>query len=79
VGSVYLSRGVHRIEFRRGGVSLHPGNGNGLDAFSRTIGPLVIYPSGTSIQAVRSAPLTALPQLCRSSRRLRWLEIVRPA
>ncbi len=78
-GTVYLSRGVHRIEFRRGGTSAHPGNGNGLDAFSRTIGPLVIYPSGTSIQPVRDAPLAALPQLCNSSRRLRWLEIVRPA
>ena len=43
-GTVYLSRGVHRIEFRRGGVSAHPGNGNGLDAFSRTIGPLVDLP-----------------------------------
>ena len=71
-GTVYLSRGVHRIEFRRGGISAHPGNGNGLDAFSRTIGPLVIYPRGTSIPAVRdcsarrapaAVPLLATPAL----------------
>ena len=74
-----LSKGVHRIELRRGGVSLHAGNGNGLDGLSRTIGPLVIIPAGSVTPTVHREPLSALPRLCRSTQRLRWLEIVRPA
>jgi hypothetical protein len=74
-----LTRGVHRIELRRGGVSLHAGNGNGLDGLNRTIGPLVIIPSRSATPAIHHAPLDALARLCRSAQRLRWLEVVRPA
>jgi hypothetical protein len=74
-----LTRGVHRIELRRGGVSLHAGNGNGLDGLNRTIGPLVIIPSRSATPAIHRAHLDALAQLCRSTQRLRWLEVVRPA
>jgi hypothetical protein len=74
-----LTKGVHRIELRRGGISAHAGNGDGIDGLNRTIGPLVIYPAGAPAPPVRYEPLGALAGLCRSSRRLRWLEIVRPA
>ncbi len=79
VATRHLSRGVHRIELRRGGISLHPGNGDGVDGWNRTIGPLAMFLSGTAIPTVHYEPLSALPRLCRSTRRLRWLEIVRPA
>jgi hypothetical protein len=74
-----LTRGVHRIELRRGGVSLHAGNGNGIDGLNRTIGPLVIIASRSATPAIHYAPLDALARLCRSTQRLRWLEVVRPA
>jgi hypothetical protein len=79
IASRFLSKGVHRIELRRGGASLHAGSGNGIDGLNRTIGPLVIMPAASVTPAVHTAPLSALPQLCSSTQRLRWLEIVRPA
>ncbi len=79
VATKHLSKGVHRIELRRGGVSLHPGNGNGVDALNRTLGPLVIIPAQAATPAVHYAHLDALPRLCRSTQRLRWLEVVRRA
>ncbi|HTB71384.1 MAG TPA: hypothetical protein VK707_10410 [Solirubrobacteraceae bacterium] len=74
-----LSAGVHKIEIRRGGVGLHPGNGNALDDFNRTIGPLVIFPARPATPVVHYDSVGALTRLCGSPRRLRWLEIVRPA
>jgi hypothetical protein len=74
-----LSKGVHRIELSRGGVSLHPGNGNGLDGLNRTIGPLVIIRSRSVTPTIHYESLDALSRLCRSGQPLRWLEIVRDA
>jgi hypothetical protein len=74
-----LSKGVHRIELRRGGVSLHPASGNGVDGLNRTLGPLVIIPARAVTPAVHRARLDALARMCRSTQRLRWLEVVRPA
>jgi hypothetical protein len=74
-----LSKGVHKIELRRGGFSLHPGSGKSVDGFNRTIGPLVIIPAAAVTPPVHYESLDALPRLCRSTRALRWLEIVRPA
>jgi hypothetical protein len=79
IATRYLSKGVHRIELRRGGVSLHPGNGDSIDGWNRTIGPLALFRAGTGIPGVHYEPIDALPRLCSSSQRLRWLEIVRPA
>ena len=78
IASDRLSAGVHRIEITRGGLSLHAGNGNGVDAFSRTIGPLVIMPARLGVPAVRYASVRELPRLCRSSRAVRWVEVARP-
>ncbi|HEY2180650.1 MAG TPA: hypothetical protein VGH09_03160 [Solirubrobacteraceae bacterium] len=79
IGSVRLRRGVHRIELRRGGVSLHAGNGDGIDQFNRTIGPLALFAQHPEVPVVRYANLDALTRLCHSAQRVRWLEIVRPA
>jgi hypothetical protein len=79
IASRRLSAGLHRVEIVRGGVSLHAGNGDGVDPFNRTIGPLVIMPAGRDIPAVRYASVRQLPRLCRSSHTVRWLEVVRPA
>ncbi len=79
IGHVHLSNAVHKIEFRRGGFSLHAGNGDGIDPFNRTIGPLALFPVNLVTPAVHYEPVAALPRLCRTSQRLRWMEIVRPA
>jgi hypothetical protein len=79
IASHWLSAGLHTVEIVRGGVSLHAGNGDGVDPFNRTIGPLVIMPAGRDIPAVRYISVRELPRLCRSSRSLRWLEVTRPA
>jgi hypothetical protein len=78
IGSAWLSRGVHRIAMTRGGVSLHPGNGDGVDGFNRTIGPLVITPVQPAVPVVHYASAAQLAGVCRSSQSLRWLEVVRP-
>jgi hypothetical protein len=79
VGSRKLTRGVHEIEISRGGLSLHPGNGDGVDLFNRTIGPLVIVPARPVAPPVHYAGPRDLQRLCRSSQPLRWIEVIRPA
>jgi hypothetical protein len=79
IGSAYLSKGVHKIEITRGGFSLHAGNGDGIDQFNRTIGPLALFANRPATPTVHYAAAGALDRLCKSSQRLRWLEIVRPA
>jgi hypothetical protein len=80
IGSRRLSRAVHRIEITRGGVSLHPGNGDGIDGFNRTIGPLVIIPARPALPVVRYSGVGQFRQICRSSSQpLRWAEVVQPA
>jgi hypothetical protein len=79
IATRWLSAGVHHIEITRGGISLHAGNGDGVDPFNRTIGPLVIIPSRTSVPAVRYSSVRDLRQLCTSSQAVRWIEVLRPA
>jgi hypothetical protein len=79
IGSRKLTRGLHEIEISRGGISLHPGNGDGVDLFNRTIGPLVIVPARPVVPPVHFAGRKALQRLCHSSQPLRWIEVVRPA
>jgi hypothetical protein len=78
IASRWLSAGLHKVEITRGGISLHAGNGDGVDPFNRTIGPLVMMPAGFSVPAVRYSSVRDLPRLCGSSRPLRWLEVTRP-
>jgi hypothetical protein len=79
IGSLRLSGGVHDIEITRGGASLHPGSGDGVDGFNRTIGPLMIVPARPAVPVVRYSSVRQLPRLCQSSQPLRWIEVVRPA
>jgi hypothetical protein len=78
IASRQLSAGMHRVEITRGGVSLHAGNGDGVDPFNRTVGPLVIMPARLGVPAVRYSSVRELPRLCRSSHPVRWLEVMRP-
>jgi hypothetical protein len=79
IGSRWLSHAVHVIAITRGGVSLHPGNGEGVDGLNRTIGPLVIIPSRPTVPLVRYTSVRQFRRLCLSTRPLRWVEVVRPA
>ncbi len=79
IATRYLSAGVHKIEITRGGISLHPGNGDGVDPFNRTIGPLDIMPVRPVVPVVRYSSVRDLHQLCESSPPPRWIEVVRPA
>jgi hypothetical protein len=79
IGSAYLSKGMHKIEITRGGFSLHAGNGDGIDQFNRTIGPLALFANRPATPTVHYAAAGALDRLCKSSQRLRWLEVVRRA
>jgi hypothetical protein len=79
IGSRRLSAGIHKLEITRGGISLHPGNGEGVDNFNRTIGSLVIIRARPSIPVLRYSSVGQFRALCRSSLPLRWVEVVRPA
>ena len=79
IGSRWLSRGVHDVEITRGGISLHPGNGDGVDRFNRTIGPLVITPARPAVPVVLYSSVRGFSGICHSPRPLRWVEVVRPA
>ena len=79
IGSRQLSAGVHGVSITRGGVSLHPGNGDGVDLFNRSIGPLVITPARPSMPVLRYSSVLEFQRVCRSSQPLRWVEVVRPA
>ncbi len=77
VGSIHVSAGVHRIELVRGGISLHAGNGDGVDPFNRTVGPLVLMPARSSVPALRYTDVAALSRLCGSKQPPRWIEVER--
>jgi hypothetical protein len=79
IGSRRLSARIHKVDITRGGISLHPGNGDGVDGFNDTIGPLVIIPAQPSVPPLRYTSVSELPRLCRSAPRLNWVEVVRPA
>lgn len=78
IGSRSLSGGRHRFQITRGGVSLHPGNGNGLDAFSRTIGPLVIIPARPAVPVLLYSGVQNFARLCQVPLSVRWAEVVLP-
>lgn len=79
IASRWLSTGVHRFEITRGGISLHAGNGDGVDPLNRTIGPLVLMPARSSVPALRYASASTLRSLCRAPLPPRWIEVVRPS
>ncbi len=79
IGSRELSSGRHRFEITRGGFSLHPGNGDGVDGFNRTIGPLVVIRAQPAVPPVRYSSVRDFDRVCRSPVPLRWVEVVRPA
>jgi hypothetical protein len=76
LGARQLSAGNHRIDITVGGLSLHPGNGPGIDKFNRTLGPLVIAPAAPAVPTVRTASAHDFARVCHSGEPLRWVEIV---
>jgi len=79
IGSRRLYGGSHRFEITRGGFSLHPGNGDGVDGFNRTIGPLVVIRSEPAVQPVLYSSVRDFGRLCHSPLPLRWVEVIRSA
>jgi hypothetical protein len=79
IGSRWLSHSLHDIAITRGGVSLHPGNGDGVDGFNRTIGALVITPVQPAVPVVQYSNVSRFQAMCRSGQPLRWVEVVGPA
>jgi hypothetical protein len=73
VGSITAKGRAHQLQLERGGGSLAPGNG----ADDQPIGPLVFVPHQAGAAAVRYAPLSRAPALCRRVGRLDWIELVR--
>jgi hypothetical protein len=68
-GAVALSRGVTRIELRRSGPGLRPGDGG-----PRRLGPVVLAPLAEAGSRVRTVDPSDWRSLC--GRRLDWLEVV---
>jgi hypothetical protein len=79
VGTRWLSAGLHHVEIARGGISLHPGNGDGIDGLNRTIGPLVIIHARPAVPDVSYAGSRQFARICHSPQRFRWVEVVRAA
>jgi hypothetical protein len=79
LGSRWLSHAVHDIEITRGGISLHAGNGDGVDGFNRTIGPLVITPARPVVPTVHYSSVAQFRKVCGTRQALRWVEVVRRA
>lgn len=77
VTTMRLTRGTHHIEIVRGGGNLLPGTGNDASGFTTIIGPVVFDPTFQH-ETIRTAPASALADLCRSDVRLDWLEVLRP-
>jgi len=69
-----LAAGTYRVRAERGGGTLWPGSSSGEQA---PVGPLVLERRVPRADAVRFAPLERAGPICRSSRHLDWLEIVR--
>ena len=73
---VRLVAGPHRLEVRRAGSSLHPGNGGGVGPNLVFLGPVVLSPAADVSRGVRHVEPEDAASLC--GRRLDWLEVVRP-
>ena len=76
VATVRLTRGEHALSVVRPGGNLLPGTGNDASGQLTTIGVVVAAPVGAR-EVVRSAAASRLAGLCRSDRRLDWIEVVR--
>ena len=79
IASHWLSAGPHKIEIKRGGISLHAGNGDGIDPFNRTIGPLVIMPARLASRSCTTPSVSNCLGYAGPRRLVRWLEVTRPA
>lgn len=78
LGTFRLDAGLHRLELVRGGGSLLPGTGNDIagEGTITRIGPISLVRSQRPV--VRTVSLREGLEVCRSQRRLDWIEVVRP-
>lgn len=72
-----LDSGAHRVQIRRGGGSLRPGNGDATG--SRFVGPLIFLREGDPGGSTFETPSAAAYRVCRSQRSLDWVEVIKPA
>jgi hypothetical protein len=79
IGTSWISEGVHTIAISRGGISLHAGNGDGVDALNRLFGPLRIVPVADAVPSVREMTPAAFAHLCRTAYPARWVEVLQAA
>ncbi len=79
IGSRDLAKAVYDVKVTRGGISLHPGNGDGVDGFNRSIGPLIITPVQPATPQVVYPSAAQFSSACVKPGAVRWVEVVRPA
>ena len=68
----------HTLTIFRGGGNVLPGTGNDASGATTTLGPLVLEPTSER-EVMRTAPASRLRSVCRSSTRMDWIEVLRPA
>jgi hypothetical protein len=72
-----LSAGAHILTMVRGGGSAHPGSGDGVDGFTRTIGPTLFRPLDQPPTRVGFSSVGGFDSLCRGAQPWDWVEILR--
>jgi len=79
IGKVRLSAGEHGFQVVRGGGSLLPGTGDGIDGSgsTRRIGPVAFVPAGAAAR-LHTVSAAQAAVVCRSDLPLDWIEIVKP-
>ena len=74
----HLAAGAHTLTLLRGGGSFLPSTGNDASGTTTTLGPVVLQPTDAA-ETMTTIPASRLRSVCRSSRRLDWIEVLRPA
>ncbi|HUR86520.1 MAG TPA: hypothetical protein VMY78_14355 [Solirubrobacteraceae bacterium] len=79
LGRATLAAGTHRFEVLRGGGSVLPGSGNelGPEGIITRIGPISLIRRDARPPVRIVSPRSGI-DVCRSDRRLDWMEVVRP-
>jgi hypothetical protein len=75
-GTVTLEPGRHVLRVERGGGSLAPGNGD--EAQNRRLGAIHLVARDAPGARLIETPRNRIEQVCRSKRRMPWVELIRP-
>jgi hypothetical protein len=77
-GRITLSAGTHRVRLVRGNGSFAPGSGDGPDAASGVVGPLVFTLERPENGKLVVVPGSAAPRVCAAPAGYEWMEVLRP-